>query len=201
MPTLSNKDQKQLDDLGLPPHTKEAAKRVWEAEDEKSIKGYVVLFTIFALIGILVATLFVPETAPLVNVAVVVTWLGILLYGISGFFMVVTASVLADKTGDKADGFFLNRGTLRMAKGKPSARKAVGWIAHIGLAASLALTGSTVTAFFFVLSVLVLKFGFFAVAENAKKFLAKFEVREGPVEKGDFRNTTGVIEGEYARVS
>lgn len=57
MPTLSNKDQKQLDDLGLPPYTKEAAKRVWEAEDEKSIKGYVVLFTIFALIGILVATL------------------------------------------------------------------------------------------------------------------------------------------------
>lgn len=199
MPAFTNKDQKRLDALGLSHEAKEAARRVWGAKPDDSKKSIIGVPLSLATIGILVGSLFVPALAPLVNVATVLVWLVILLYVFAGIAITAISVAMKGRKGDKVEGFLLSRSILELSVGRGSKLKKVwGWSVNIGLAVSLALAGSTLTAFFFVISFGVLKFGYHVLAKNTREYLDSFV---GEVERGDFGSHPGTVEGQFVRIS
>lgn len=137
-----------------------------------------------------------------VNVALLGACLIVAMYALLGILLVLISKTLPDPEDPKDVNLHFNRYFLKTWSGKHEPIYAVDTALGIMLAIAMAAGGFIALAFCYVAAVAVFRFGMYCLKDRTGKLVEIFAVNESDsVEKGDFRNIQGSLEGQCVRLS
>ena len=203
MPALSNKDKIKLGSYNLPPNVEPVVRKTWEDNPEGDSSAFSTYVTFTALaIAVLLLSVRYSQFEPFANFVVVLAWPFAFFHALVSLLMVAKARSLSKSVTEKSKEYFLSRNNLGLLKGKYSYKRLFVLTLQSGIAVALILANAPVTAFVWIISIVILRWAIRVTCDCTARFLLLFEVSMVQVERGEKpRKSDSTIDGQYVRVS